>query len=226
MSASGLPGRRVDAMRAGIMTIMSRAAIGFCGPGWNASGKRWAKNAGEFGALYGLPERRQTGYLVRRRTRRCFFPIIGWRSGSLDWMDSFELNKILGAVLGTCLVLLSLNIAAGAIFHARQAGQAGLRDRRSGRAGGSRRVPPNPRSRSAAAGFGRCRKGRGGRQEMRRLPHLRQGRPQPRRSESVRRHRARQGRSGRLQLFGRDEGARAASGRLRSSTNSWPIPGP
>jgi cytochrome c len=33
-------------------------------------------------------------------------------------MDSFELNKILGAVLGTCLVLLSLNIAAGALFSA------------------------------------------------------------------------------------------------------------
>ena len=31
-------------------------------------------------------------------------------------MDSFELNKILGAVLGTCLVLLAMNIAAGAIF--------------------------------------------------------------------------------------------------------------
>ena len=31
-------------------------------------------------------------------------------------MDSFELNKILGALLGTCLLLLSLNIAAGAIF--------------------------------------------------------------------------------------------------------------
>ncbi len=31
-------------------------------------------------------------------------------------MDSFELNKILGAVLGTCLVLLSLNITASAIF--------------------------------------------------------------------------------------------------------------
>ena len=31
-------------------------------------------------------------------------------------MDSFELNKILGAILGTCLVLLSLNIAAGALF--------------------------------------------------------------------------------------------------------------
>jgi cytochrome c len=31
-------------------------------------------------------------------------------------MDSFELNKILGAVLGTCLILLALNIAAGALF--------------------------------------------------------------------------------------------------------------
>jgi cytochrome c len=31
-------------------------------------------------------------------------------------MDSFELNKILGAVLGTCLGLLAINIAAGAIF--------------------------------------------------------------------------------------------------------------
>jgi cytochrome c len=31
-------------------------------------------------------------------------------------MDSFELNKVLGAVLGACLALLSLNIAAGAIF--------------------------------------------------------------------------------------------------------------
>jgi cytochrome c len=31
-------------------------------------------------------------------------------------MDSFELNKILGAVLGTCLCVLAVNIAAGAIF--------------------------------------------------------------------------------------------------------------
>jgi cytochrome c len=35
---------------------------------------------------------------------------------SLVAMDSFELNKIMGAVLGVCLALLSLNIAAGAIF--------------------------------------------------------------------------------------------------------------
>ena len=32
-------------------------------------------------------------------------------------MDSYELNKILGALLFTCLCLLSLNIAAEAVFH-------------------------------------------------------------------------------------------------------------
>jgi cytochrome c len=31
-------------------------------------------------------------------------------------MDSFELNKVLGAILGTCLFTLALNIAAGALF--------------------------------------------------------------------------------------------------------------
>ncbi len=31
-------------------------------------------------------------------------------------MNSFELNKILGALLGTSLILLALNLAAGAIF--------------------------------------------------------------------------------------------------------------
>jgi len=31
-------------------------------------------------------------------------------------MDSFELNKILGAVLATCLILLVTNFAAGALF--------------------------------------------------------------------------------------------------------------
>ena len=44
-------------------------------------------------------------------------------------MNSFELNKVLGAILGTCLVLLALNIAAGAHFRAGEAGQARLRDR-------------------------------------------------------------------------------------------------
>jgi cytochrome c len=33
-------------------------------------------------------------------------------------MDSFELNKILGAILATCLFILALNIAANALFTA------------------------------------------------------------------------------------------------------------
>ncbi|MFZ0426056.1 MAG: cytochrome c family protein [Xanthobacteraceae bacterium] len=32
-------------------------------------------------------------------------------------MNSFELNKILGALLGTCLVLVAVHIASGAIFN-------------------------------------------------------------------------------------------------------------
>jgi cytochrome c len=31
-------------------------------------------------------------------------------------MNSFELNKVMGAILGTCLIILALNIGAGAIF--------------------------------------------------------------------------------------------------------------
>jgi len=31
-------------------------------------------------------------------------------------MDSFEMNKVLGALLGTCLVLVAVHIASGAIF--------------------------------------------------------------------------------------------------------------
>ena len=31
-------------------------------------------------------------------------------------MDSFEINKVLGALLGTCLILLAVHIASGAIF--------------------------------------------------------------------------------------------------------------
>jgi cytochrome c len=31
-------------------------------------------------------------------------------------MDSFEMNKILGAILGCCLIVVALNIASGAIF--------------------------------------------------------------------------------------------------------------
>ena len=40
-------------------------------------------------------------------------------------MNSFELNKILGAILGTCLFLLALNITAGAVFSAAKPAKPG-----------------------------------------------------------------------------------------------------
>jgi cytochrome c len=40
-------------------------------------------------------------------------------------MDSFEINKILGAILGTCLGVLAINIAAGAIFSPTKPAQPG-----------------------------------------------------------------------------------------------------
>lgn len=41
---------------------------------------------------------------------------IDFQARARSTMDSFELNKIMGAVLGTCLVLLATNMAANAIF--------------------------------------------------------------------------------------------------------------
>ena len=69
------------------------------------------------GALYGLPETRKTGYLCAAAGALRFRPPQPVQQEPIR-MDSFELNKILGAVLGTCLALLSLNIAAGALFTA------------------------------------------------------------------------------------------------------------
>lgn len=42
-------------------------------------------------------------------------------------MDSFEMNKIMGAILGTCLGVLSLNIAANAVFHPVQPKEPGYK---------------------------------------------------------------------------------------------------
>jgi cytochrome c len=65
--------------------------------------------------LYGLPEHGQTDistWLGVRFSR----PKIDLPAWSLSKMDSFELNKILGAILGTCLVLLVTSFTAGALF--------------------------------------------------------------------------------------------------------------
>src|SRR5262245_15282125 len=110
MSASGLPGSREAAIRAGMMIKMSLPAIGLR----EVSGKprcRAKTRAKVSGAcpLYGLPGVTQTGYLCGRYRP---FP----RAGDRTVLDSFEMNKVLGAVLGTCLGVVALNIAAGAVF--------------------------------------------------------------------------------------------------------------
>ena len=123
-------------------------------------------------------------------------------------MDSFELNKILGAVLATCLGVLSINICRRRHLRAREAGQARLRNRRSGE--GSER---SSQTRGGQTGTDRAtaRQGRGwpGRelgQEMRGLPHLHQGRAPSRGSQPVGHCRAPEGLGAGLQLFGRAEG--------------------
>jgi cytochrome c len=64
-----------------------------------------------------LPAAQQTGYLCTAKFgRKAEFHPLSACCGSVSAMDSFEINKILGAVLFTCLCLLSLNIAANAIF--------------------------------------------------------------------------------------------------------------
>ncbi len=51
-------------------------------------------------------------------------------------MNSFELNKILGAILGTCLITLALNIGANAIFSPEKPAKPGYEIAVKGKAGG------------------------------------------------------------------------------------------
>src|SRR5262249_23042616 len=109
MSASGLPGSRVAAMRAGMTmrTLLSVIRLRPAGGPKRADNRSWARR------LSGLPGARQTGYLSPRTAS--FLPIAP-APETAPVLDSFELNKILGAILGTCLGVVALNIAAGAIF--------------------------------------------------------------------------------------------------------------
>ena len=63
-------------------------------------------------------------------------------------MDSFELNKILGAILGTCLILLALNIAAGAIFAPEKPAKPGyeiaVQEHGEGEKAGAAKEPEQP----------------------------------------------------------------------------------
>jgi cytochrome c len=63
-------------------------------------------------------------------------------------MNSFELNKILGAILGTCLIMLALNIAAGAIFTPEKPSKPGfniaVKEQAEGEKGGGAKEPEQP----------------------------------------------------------------------------------
>jgi cytochrome c len=74
-----------------------------------------------------LPARRQTGYVsaITGAAPRAKISPKSLAFGADPQMDSFELNKILGAVLGTCLFLLALNIGAGAVFAPQKPTKAG-----------------------------------------------------------------------------------------------------
>ena len=60
-------------------------------------------------------------------------------------MDSFELNKILGAILGTCLVLLVTSFTAGAIFAPKLPEKPGFEIAvKEAEAGGAKEAAPAP----------------------------------------------------------------------------------
>ena len=63
-------------------------------------------------------------------------------------MNSFELNKILGAILGTCLITLALNIGAGAIFAPEKPAKPGFaiaaKEEGGEKKGGEAKAPEQP----------------------------------------------------------------------------------
>ena len=63
-------------------------------------------------------------------------------------MNSFELNKVLGAILGTCLIMLALNITAGAIFAPEKPSKPGfniaIKEQAEGEKGGATKEPEQP----------------------------------------------------------------------------------
>ena len=215
MSASGLPGSRVEAMRAGIRIRTSDVMEIAGSPAGSAHGKSQA------GApLIRVARRRQTGYLspppgAAPAPIPAQFPPPGARAA----MDSFELNKILGALLGTCLFLLVAQHRRRRDLRARTSRPSPATRSRSPRsaAGGGAAKPASRTSRSRQLlAKRRRREGRERRQEVRRLPYLRQGRARTASARTSTASSAAEGapRPG-FNYSAAHEGARAATGRRR-----------
>jgi cytochrome c len=66
--------------------------------------------------LYELPAALQTRYVCTAMASTACLPAVSLRFRSVCAMDSYELNKIVGAFLFAGLCLVALNITAGALF--------------------------------------------------------------------------------------------------------------
>ena len=100
-------------------------------------------------------------------------------------MNSFELNKILGAILGTCLITLALNIGAGAIFAPEKPAKPGYNIAVQEHGGAAGRGQGGRGADGGHDGLGVGGKGPGDRKAVPSLPHVRKGWPQPGRSQSL-----------------------------------------
>ena len=190
--------------------------------------RQCARSDRGFAGYTGCQRSRQTGYLCAadgsggRPVGRCRLSIL--RARSLEAMDSFELNKILGAILGTCLGVLSHQYRRRRDLRAGQAGQAGYEIAVPEQApGGSRQAGRSSRAADrAAAGQGRRRPRRECRQEMRGLPHLQQGRAAPGRPQPVGRRRPAEGVGGRASTIRRRSRRKGGNWTIEDSTSSSP----
>jgi cytochrome c len=100
-------------MRAGMKIIASETAISASNPAI-VSPAIPVELSGYAPAYTGCKERRKPAISAPQYPcEQARIPNLSACCGSLAAMNSFELNKIMGAVLFTCLCLLSLNIAAG-----------------------------------------------------------------------------------------------------------------
>ena len=160
ISASGLPGSRVAAMRAGIRdqdaSVSPDARCGRAYTGCQRRGKPAICAPPRGPAVHPPP------------------PLRASRSA----MDSFELNKVLGAVLGTCLCLAVAEHRGRRDVRAAQAGEAGLRDRGQGASAGGKPGEQAPAEEPLPVRFWPAPTSSAARTSPRNagLPHLRQGR--------------------------------------------------
>ena len=120
---------------------------------------------------------------------------------------NIETNKIAGAVFGSLLFVVGVNVIAGGLFAPHKPAVPGYdlpapEETAGGRrpGGRARRTPADP-SREGRSGQGPVR-----RQEVPGLPQLREGRAQQGRSRPLRRRRTARGLARGLQLFRRPQG--------------------